>query len=110
MTMAGESAHFGLRQRPPTPAIRPFELPPRLQPILDRARAGLAEPFHGIGTGPGGAIAPGIFTSGETGVSLAPLVAAERTFLASLSGSHRQAARFAIDDDAWRQWSNIHPW
>ena len=89
--MAGESAHFGLRQRPATPAIRPFELPPRLQPMLDRARAGLAEPFHG--TGPGGAMAPGIFTSSETGVSLVPLVEAARTFLASLSASHRQAAR-----------------
>ena len=58
--MAGESAHFGLRQRPPTPAIRSFELPPRMQPMLDRARAALAKPFHGIGTGPGGAITPGI--------------------------------------------------
>ena len=109
--MAGESAHFGLRQRPPTPAIRPFELPPRMQPMLDRARAGLAEPFHGIGTGPDGTIAPGIFTTGKTGVSLAPLVAAACAFLASLPAPQRQAAtRFAIGDDAWRQWSNIHPW
>jgi uncharacterized protein DUF3500 len=77
--------------------------------MLDRARAGLAEPFHGIGTGPGGAITPGIFTTG--GLSLAPLVAAARGFLASLPASQRQAAsRFAIGDDAWRQWSNIHPW
>ena len=109
--MAGESAHFGLRQRPPTPAIRSFELPPRMQPMLDRARAGLSEPFHGIGTDPGGAITLGIFTTSESGVSLAPLVAAARTFLASLPASQRQAAsRFAIGDDAWRQWSNIHPW
>ena len=109
--MAGESAHFGLRQRPPTPAIRSFELPPRMQPMLDRARAALAKPFHGIGTGPGGAITPGIFTTGESGVSLAPLVAAARAFLANLPASQRQAAsRFAIGDDAWRQWSNIHPW
>src|SRR5215472_14294329 len=100
--MAGESAHFGLRQRPPTPAIRPFELPPRMQPMLDRARAGLAEPFHGIGTGPGGAITPGVFTTGESGASLAPLVAAARAFLTSLSASQRQAAsRFTIGDDAW---------
>ena len=109
--MAGESAHFGLRPRPPTPAIRSFELPPRTQPMLDRARAGLAEPFDGIGTGPGGAIMPGIFTTGDSSVSLAPLVAAARAFLAGLPASQRQAAsRFAIGDDAWRQWSNIHPW
>src|ERR1700731_3306713 len=109
--MAGAGRIFGLRQRPQTAPIRSFELPPRMQPMLDRARAGLAEPFHGIGTGPGGAITPGIFTTGETGVSLAPLVAAAGAFLASLPASQRQAAsRFAIGDDAWRQWSNIHPW
>jgi hypothetical protein len=31
--MAGESAHFGLRERPPTPAVRPFDLPPRMMPM-----------------------------------------------------------------------------
>ena len=109
--MAGESARFALRQRPPTPAIRPFDVPPRLQTMVDRARAGLAEPFHGIGTGPDGTIAPGLFATGKTGVSLAPLVAAARAFLAGLSAPQRQAAaHFAIGDDAWRQWCNIHPW
>src|SRR2546426_812881 len=41
--MAGESVHFGLRERPPTSAVRPFDLPPRLKPMLDRAHSGLAE-------------------------------------------------------------------
>jgi hypothetical protein len=108
--MAGESAHFGLRQRPPTPAIRPFELPPRMQPMLDRARSGLAEPYRGTGTGAGGAITPGIFAIEGTGVSLTPVVAAAGAFLASLSAAQRDAAMFAIGDDRWRQWSNIHPW
>jgi Protein of unknown function (DUF3500) len=105
--MAGESAHFGLRERPPTPAIRPFELPSRLQPMLDRARAGLAEPFRGIAFGE---LAPGQFTITETTVSLASLVEAARAFLATLAPAQRGAASFAIDDEAWRQWSNIHPW
>jgi CheY-like chemotaxis protein len=53
----------------------------------------------------------GIFATGKTGVSLAPLVAAARAFLASLSAPQRQAAAsFAIGDDAWRRWSNMHPW
>ena len=108
--MAGESAHFGLRQRPPTPAIRAFELPPRMQPMLDRARTGLAEPYRGIGTGAGGAIAADVFAVEQTGVSLAPVVAAAGAFLASLSAAQRDAATFAIGDDRWRQWSNIHPW
>jgi hypothetical protein len=106
--MAGESARFGLRERPPTPAVRPFELPPRMQPMLDRAKTGLAEPFRGISAG--GAIVPGLFAIEKTGISLAPLLEAARSFLAALSAEQRNAACFAIDDEAWRQWSNIHPW
>src|SRR5690348_12814536 len=81
--MAGESAHFGLRHREPTPAVRPFELPPRLKPMGERARAALAEPFRGITTD--GAIVPGLFALEGSGVSLAPLLEAARRFLASLS-------------------------
>jgi Protein of unknown function (DUF3500) len=106
--MAGESARFGLRERPPTPAVRPFELPPRMQPMLDRAKTGLAEPFRGITTD--GGIVPGLFAIDKTGISLAPMLQAARSFLGSLSAEQRNAACFTIDDEAWRQWSNIHPW
>jgi hypothetical protein len=105
--MAGESAHFGLRERPPTPAIRAFELPPRMRPMLERAHVGLAEPFCGIALGE---IEPGQFAIAKTGASLAGLVEAARSFLAALSPAQRPAAAFAIGDEAWRQWSNIHPW
>ena len=105
--MAGESAHFGLRERPPTPAIRPFALPPRMQPMRDRADKGLAEPFRGI---TGGAVVPGLFAIERTGVSLAPVVEAARAFLATLAAEQQKAVSFSIDDEAWRQWSNIHPW
>src|SRR5262249_21244526 len=107
-SMAGESARFGLRQRPPTPAIRAFELPERMRPMLDRAHAGLAAPFHGVIAG--GEIVPGLFPLGKTGVSLAPLLQAATSFLASLSAEQRKAACFAIGDEVWRTWSNIHPW
>lgn len=107
--MAGESAAFRLRDRPSTPAVRPFALPPRLQPMLERAQAGLAEPFRGIAI-EGEAAAPGLFSVEPTGVSLAPVVDAARFFLASLPARQREAASFAVDDEAWRQWSNIHPW
>src|SRR5215831_6261422 len=106
--MAGESARFGLRDRPSTPAVRPFELPARMQPMLDRAKTGLAEPFRGI-TADGG-IVTGLFAVEKTGISLAAMAEAARAFLASLSAEQRRAACFAIDDEAWRQWSNIHPW
>jgi Protein of unknown function (DUF3500) len=106
--MAGESAHFGLRDSPPRPAVRPFELLPRMQPMLDRAKAGLAEPFRGITTN--SEIIPGLFAIEKTGVSLAPLMEAARTFLAALTAQQTKGARFAIGDEAWRKWSNIHPW
>src|SRR5271165_5540749 len=106
--MAGESAHFGLRQRPPTPATHAFELPPRMQPMLDRGRAGLAEPFRGVATN--GGIAPGLLALDKTGVSPAPLVAAAGAFFAALTPEQRHRASLAIGDEAWRMWSNIHPW
>ena len=105
--MAGESGHFGLRERPPTSAVRPFDLPPRLRPMLERANAGLAEPFRGITDG--GEIPPGLFALEKNGVSLAPVVEAARSLLATLTAEQRQAACFAIGDEAWRKWSNIHP-
>ena len=106
--MAGESARFGLRDRPPTPAIRRFDLPPRLKPMLDRANAGLAEAFRGITSG--GWVVPGVFGFGKTGVSLASVSEAARAFLATLTSEQRKRACFAIGDEAWRMWSNIHPW
>jgi hypothetical protein len=105
--MAGESAQFGLRPRPPTPAIRPFDLMPRLQSMLDHANAALVQPFGGCGAGRNPS---GLFTLAQTGVSLAPLLHTARDFLATLTKEQRSAASFAIDDLAWRKWSNIHPW
>jgi len=107
--MAGESAHFGLRQRQPTPAVRPFEVRPgMLRTILDRVHASLTEPFRGIATN--GGLVPGLFAREQTGISLASLIEAARAFLAALAPDQRKAACFAIADEAWRHWSNIHPW
>src|SRR5882762_10367460 len=106
--MAGESAQFGLRERPPTPALRPFDLPPRLKPMLDRAKEALAEPFRGLASG--GGIVPGLFAIEKTGMPLTPLLEAARSFVATLSTDQRKIACFTIGDDAWRKWSNIHPW
>jgi hypothetical protein len=106
--MAGESADFGLRERPPTPAVRPFDLPPRMMPMLDRAKAGLAEPFRGIATN--GEIVPGLCAINQTGVSLAPLLESARSFLSALTAEQRKLVTFEIGDEAWRKWSNIHPW
>ena len=106
--MAGETTHFGLRTRVPTPAVRPFDVPPQLERMLERARAARAEPFRGIATGSG--VVPGLFARERTGVSLGSLLDAARSFLATLTPQQRKAACFAIEDEAWRHWSNIHPW
>jgi hypothetical protein len=105
--MAGETAQFGLRKRGPVPAIRPFDLPPGLKAMLDRAHAALAEPFRGVAEG--NVIVPR-FSLERTGVSLGSLLEAARSFLAPLTPEQRKAACFAITDEAWRKWSNIHPW
>jgi hypothetical protein len=105
--MAGESEHFGLRQRPPTPAIRPFDLMPRLRSMLDRANVALAQPFRGVTSG---ALVDGLFPLARTGISLTVVVEAARSFLSRLTAEQRKAVCFAIDDVAWRKWSNIHPW
>jgi hypothetical protein len=106
--MAGETARFGLRPRGPVPAVRPFDLPPGLKAMLDRGQAGLAEPFHGIAGG--NTIVPGLFAREPTGHSLASLEQAAKSFMAALTPPQRKAACFAVDDEAWRQWSNVHPW
>jgi hypothetical protein len=76
--------------------------------MLDRAKTGLAEPFRGIAIN--GEIAPGLFAINKTGVSLAPLLEAARSFFSALSAEQRKLITFAIGDEAWRKWSNIHPW
>src|SRR5262245_17213427 len=107
LKMAGESAHFGLRQRSPMPAIRPFDLLPRLKSMLDQANAGLAQPFRGVSSG---GTVPGLFPFTRTGISTGSVVEAARSLFTTLTPEQRQAACFAIDDAAWRKWSNIHPW
>ena len=106
--MAGETAHFNLRNREPTPAVRPFDVPARLKAMLDGAQAALAEPFRGIAEE--SEIVPGLFAPERTGVSLGSLLEAARSFLAALRPKQYKTACLAIEDEAWRRWSNIHPW
>jgi hypothetical protein len=106
--MAGETAHFGLRKREPTPAITPSNALPRFKPMVERAQAALAEPFRGIALGSNHA--PGLYPRERTGVPLSSLMEVAQSFLATLTPQQRKAVCFGIEDEAWRQWSNIHPW
>jgi hypothetical protein len=76
--------------------------------MLDKANAGLAQPFRGVTGGDG--IVAGLFPLARTGISLAAVVEAARSLLATLTAEQRKAVCFAIGDEAWRKWSNIHPW
>src|SRR5262249_50163149 len=106
--MAGETAHFGLRKREPTPAVSSCDTLPRFKAMVERAHAALAEPFRGISAGTG--LLPDLFPRERTGVPLGSLIEAARSLLAALTPAQRTAACFAIEDDTWRRWSNIHPW
>jgi Protein of unknown function (DUF3500) len=97
-----------LRQRLAVSArARPAELPPHLQAYADTGEALIAEPFRGI-TADGG-IVPRLFPIQRTGVSARPLQDAAEAFLASLDPEQRARVCFRVASDAWRRWSNIHP-
>jgi hypothetical protein len=111
MTSPGRfDALDGLQVRRRTPVsgrARAAPLPPGLQKYLESAEASLAEPFKGITTD--GRVVPGLYTVARTGVSTRPLVEAALAWRDALTAEQRARASFAVDSDAWRRWSNIHP-
>jgi Protein of unknown function (DUF3500) len=105
--MPNRLADFKLRPRPSTSA-RAFPSGSEfLLKYRDDGEARIAQPFKGITTD--GVIAPGLFKIDKTGVSTAPIKAAADVFLASLGPHERDHTLFSVDTDAWRRWSNIHP-
>ena len=101
-------AGLTLRRRTPVSGrARAPELPPGLQKYLQTAEASLAEPFKGVTTD--GRVVPGLFELGTTGASTRPIADAALAWLASLGAEQQARARFGVDGDAWRRWSNIHP-
>jgi len=103
---------FGIRNMPAMSARRPFaqQAGPGAQRFNEYGEAGrrsLAEPFRGITTD--GDVVPGLFSVESTGVSTQAVLEAANAFLASLDPPQRDTATFGIDDEAWRAWSNIHP-
>jgi Protein of unknown function (DUF3500) len=97
-----------VRQRTPVSArARQAELPPQLQKYLETGEALLGEPFKGVTAG--GSPAPGLFKIQKTGVSTRQITDAGRAFVDSLSEPQRERALFPLESDAWRRWSNIHP-
>ena len=99
---------LNVRQRMPVSArARQAELPPQLVKYVQTGETLVAEPFKGITLD--GRPLPDLFPIQKTGISTAPITDAARAFLASLSDGQRARALFALESDAWRRWSNIHP-
>ena len=96
-----------LRQRLAVSARARAGLPPNLQTYADTGEALIAEPFRGITAD--GRVVPRLFPIHRTGVSARPVQDAAEAFLASLGPEQRARALFSLDSDAWRRWSNIHP-
>jgi hypothetical protein len=97
-----------LRRRLPMSAYR---TPPKYSEFLERmlaqGRGSLAEKFEGITTD--GSIQPGLFPLRKTGISLESVFRAARGFLDKLDTLQRRRVCFDIKSDAWRSWSNVHP-
>lgn len=64
------------------------------------------EEFRGITTD--GTLIPDLFPIRATGVSTAPVRDAAAQFLGSLAAEQRQRTQFAVTDDEWRLWNNVH--
>jgi hypothetical protein len=96
------------RNRGFTPARKPFPMPPNLQRMFDRGIADLAQPFKGVTTD--GTLAPGLFKLQKTGMSLQPVVDAAKAYLQALTPTQRATTSFELGSDAWRSWSNVHPY
>lgn len=73
---------------------------------LQNALKAVAEPFKGNTTD--GAVIPGLFPLGATGVSTRTIREAAETYLGSLNAEQRVRALFPMDAREWRMWSNIH--
>ena len=76
-------------------------------PFFDRARDALAEPFVGMTLG-GSPPEQGLFGIESTGVSTEPVRQAALAVIDVLDAEQRQRLAFAVDDDEWRNWANIH--
>lgn len=96
-----------IRQRPAMSAREPGWLPERLQRAKAEAELGLGHPFRGISTRRG--ITSGLFPISTSGVSTQRIAEAAVSYLDGLSNGERANGIFEVTDDAWRRWSNIHP-
>ena len=98
---------FRVRNRPVVSGRRLApDMSEQMRTNLSNAETQIAEPFKGLTAE--GTVTPGLFAVRETGLSNEGMAQAAAAWLESLDAGQREAARFAVDSDAWRRWSNIH--
>lgn len=71
-----------------------------------RGQAPQPQPFKGITAT--GTIEGGLFPIKVTGVSTRPVREAAQQFLQSLTPEQRTRTTYAIDDEEWLKWNNVH--
>lgn len=71
-----------------------------------RGQAPQPQPFKGITAT--GTIEGGLFPIKATGVSTRPVREAAQQFLQSLTADQRARTTYAIDDEEWLKWNNVH--
>jgi uncharacterized protein DUF3500 len=108
--MTNRLSDFKVRHQRPAASAREFPAPASefLLRYRDNGEALLAQPFKGVTAD--GVVAPGLFTVAKTGVSTRALKDAAEAFLGSLGPEQRARAVFPVETEAWRRWSNIHPY
>jgi len=84
-------------------AFRPVEVSRVVWPIVERLAL---EEFVGITTE--GVVLPNLFGIAPTGVSTEPVRLAAEALLATLTRDQLERVGFAVEDDEWRRWANIH--
>ena len=99
---------FSLRRRPPRSGrALPSELPDATSSLLEFAEGSIGQEFKGITVE--GTVVPDLFGIGNVDISNDRIRDAADAFLGALTSHQRDAAVFPVDSDAWRRWSNIHP-
>jgi len=88
------------------PRVDAGKLSQALQDLFASWHFALKESYKGLTAG--GEIVPGLFPLQSTGVSVQPMLAAAKEFLAALDANQRAAVGFPVDSEVWRHWSNIH--
>lgn len=86
----------------------PDDLPERFRTMLENAERLIADDFKGVTES--GSPESGLYSIKGVAASNAGVTRAARSFLASLSDDQRESTLFSVDSDAWRRWSNIHPY